>query len=183
MQRVRSVMLKADPRLDECIKWQSPTFACGGNLASFNPNTKSHVSLMFHRGATIPGRFPHLEGGGSTARYMKFHDLAQVEELESELSAIVVTWCDMMSAAKKKTAKKKTAKKKTAKKKTAKKKTAKNKTAKKKTAKKKTAKRRWWSLAAVRGRLSQKPSAHKVRRDCRRCREPTRTGQKLRPRA
>ncbi|HWN67218.1 MAG TPA: DUF1801 domain-containing protein, partial [Haliangium sp.] len=71
MLRVRDIVLAADERMDECIKWQSPTFTFAGNLASFNPRTKNHVSLMFHTGAAIPGDHPRLEGGGDTARYMR----------------------------------------------------------------------------------------------------------------
>lgn len=37
MQAVRAVMLGADVRLGETIKWKTPTFTCNGNLASFNP--------------------------------------------------------------------------------------------------------------------------------------------------
>lgn len=58
MQAVRRVMLAADPRLGETIKWQTPTFTCNGNLASFNPRSKKHVSLLVHNGARIPGRLP-----------------------------------------------------------------------------------------------------------------------------
>ena len=61
-------------------------------MASFNPRTKAHVSLMFHTGASIPGHHPRLEGGGETARYMKFADLAEVDEAADELSAVVAAW-------------------------------------------------------------------------------------------
>jgi hypothetical protein len=50
---------------------------------------------MFHTGATIPGDFPHLEGSGDTARYLKVADLAQARELEPELLSIIKAWCDM----------------------------------------------------------------------------------------
>ena len=55
MLRVRAIVLAADRRVGECIKWKAPTFTFEGNLASFNPRTKAHVSLMFHKGAQIPG--------------------------------------------------------------------------------------------------------------------------------
>jgi hypothetical protein len=71
MQRVRMIIL-SDDRMTETIKWKSPTFMYKGNMASFNPRTKAHVSLMFHTGAKIPGDHPRLIGGGETARYMKF---------------------------------------------------------------------------------------------------------------
>ncbi len=93
MQLVREVVL-SDDRMTETIKWKSPTFMYEGNMASFNPRTKSHVSLMFHTGASIPGDHPRLEGGGDTARYMKFSDLADVESGRDDLAAIVKSWCD-----------------------------------------------------------------------------------------
>jgi hypothetical protein len=91
---VRKVILAADSRIEECIKWKSPTFTYEGNLASFNPNSKKHTSLMFHTGAQIPGKFPNLQGGGGTARYMQFDTLGRVAEYEKELRAIVKAWCD-----------------------------------------------------------------------------------------
>lgn len=93
MLRVRDIIL-SDPRMTETIKWKSPTFVYEGNLASFNPRTKAHVSLMFHTGATIPGEHPRLEGGGETARYMKFHGIAEVEAARKDLESIVAAWCD-----------------------------------------------------------------------------------------
>lgn len=92
MLRVRTIILE-DPRMTETIKWKSPTFMFEGNMASFNPRTKAHVSLMFHTGAAIPGTHPRLEGGGETARYMKFTDLAEVEEAADDIRAIVAAWC------------------------------------------------------------------------------------------
>ena len=92
MLRVREIIL-ADDRMAETIKWKSPTFMHKGNMASFNPRTKAHVSLMFHTGASIPGDHSRLEGGGDTARYMKFADLADVEAAATDLQAVVDAWC------------------------------------------------------------------------------------------
>ncbi len=94
MLAVRGIVL-SDERISETIKWKSPTFMYKGNLASFNPRTKSHVSLMFHTGASIPGDHPRLQGSGDTARYMKFADLAEVEAARSDLEAVVASWCEM----------------------------------------------------------------------------------------
>jgi hypothetical protein len=91
---VREVLLGADTRLSECIKWQCPTFTYEGNLASVNPKAKQFASLLFHTGAHIPGKFPNLKGGGGTARYMQFATLAEVRERKTELVSIVRAWCD-----------------------------------------------------------------------------------------
>jgi hypothetical protein len=45
---------------------ESPTFVYEGNLASFNPCAKRGVSLLFHTGASIPGRHRRVVGGGDT---------------------------------------------------------------------------------------------------------------------
>jgi hypothetical protein len=95
MQAVRAAILAADPRVEESIKWKSPTFSFEGNIASINPRAKQFVSLMFHRGADIPGEFPSLQGGGEVARYMRFADLADVEAQKDELQAVIKAWCAM----------------------------------------------------------------------------------------
>jgi uncharacterized protein YdhG (YjbR/CyaY superfamily) len=59
VMRIRDIVLGADPRIEETIKWQAPTFTYKGNLASFYPKSKEHASLMFHVGAKIPGKLVH----------------------------------------------------------------------------------------------------------------------------
>jgi hypothetical protein len=95
MLEVRKTILAADKRMEECIKWKSPTFTFEGNLASFNPRAKKHVSLMFHTGAKIPGKHPQLEGGGDTARYMTFADGKEVKAKRKALQAVVKAWCKL----------------------------------------------------------------------------------------
>ena len=79
MQLARRLILEADPRVTESIKWKTPTFSFQGNIVSFNP-AKKLVSLLFHRGAEIPGQFPRLEGDGRLARVMRFADVDEVEQ-------------------------------------------------------------------------------------------------------
>jgi len=95
VERVRRIMLAADDRVGECIKWQAPTFVYQGNIASFFPKAKQHATLMFHHGATIPGDFPHLEGDGEQARSMSFDTVEEAEERRDELTAIVHAWIAM----------------------------------------------------------------------------------------
>ncbi|MFZ1680551.1 MAG: DUF1801 domain-containing protein [Rhizobiaceae bacterium] len=90
---MRDVILDADPRIGEAIKWQAPTFTYKGNIASFFPKAKKHASLMFHKGAEIPGDFPNLVGDGQEARSFKVNDLADLELRKDELAMIVRAWC------------------------------------------------------------------------------------------
>lgn len=92
MQAVREIAL-TDPRVEESIKWSTPTYSYRGNIFSFNP-AKKLVSLLFHRGAEIPGDHPALEGDGKLARTMRFADLTDVEARADELRAALAAWCD-----------------------------------------------------------------------------------------
>lgn len=93
MRRTRDIILGADARVTESIKWKTPTFSYKGNIASFNP-AKRAVSLLFHRGAEIPGEHPRLVGDGKLARTMRFADRDDLEAGRAELEAAVRAWCD-----------------------------------------------------------------------------------------
>jgi hypothetical protein len=99
MLAVRRVILEADPRITESIKWSTPTFEFRGNLASFQPKAKQFVSLLFHRGAEIPGDHPRLEGDSPLARVMRFTSEAEVEMYRGSLEAAVRAWCDWKEGA------------------------------------------------------------------------------------
>jgi hypothetical protein len=93
LRRAREIILGADDRVSESIKWKTPTFAYKGNIASFNPS-KAVVSIMFHRGAEIPGDHPRLEGDGKLVRTMRFGSLEELEAGRGDLEAAVRAWCD-----------------------------------------------------------------------------------------
>lgn len=97
MMAVREVILGADSRISESIKWSSPTFSFNGDLASIQPRSKKLVSLMFHRGSEIPGRHPSLEGDARLVRTMRFADEDDVRKRRGELEAVVRAWCDRKS--------------------------------------------------------------------------------------
>ena len=102
LRRVREVILAADKRMGKGSKYGTVTFHCGGDFASFVQHQKKTVSLMFNRGGIIPGKYPHMEGEGRQVHFMRFAGVAEVNARKSELSKIVVAWCDLMSATPKK---------------------------------------------------------------------------------
>jgi uncharacterized protein YdhG (YjbR/CyaY superfamily) len=97
VMRIREIVLAADPRIEESIKWQAPTFSYNGNLASFYPKSKEHASLMFHTGAKIPGTHRRLEGSGQTSRVMKIATVAEANKAKADIEKIVRAWCDWRS--------------------------------------------------------------------------------------
>jgi len=93
--RVVEVLSPADDRVEESVKWKTPTFSYEGNILSFTLGAKNFVSLMFHQGAKIPGHSPSLEGGGGTARYMRFGDKDELDAKRRDLEAAIVAWCEL----------------------------------------------------------------------------------------
>ena len=97
LRRVRDVIMWADERMTEYLKYGTVQFACNGDFANFVRHDQKTVELMFNRGARIPGAYRYLEGTGPSARHMRFADMVEVEAKTQELSNLVVAWCDMMS--------------------------------------------------------------------------------------
>jgi hypothetical protein len=95
MRRARDIILGADGRITESIKWKTPTFAYQGNIVSFNPS-KHVVSLMFHvsPGRRDPGR-PSPPGGRRPAG--PDHALQRPGPARggrADLEAVIRAWCD-----------------------------------------------------------------------------------------
>lgn len=92
IQCVREIILNAHPEMEECIKWQSPTFTYKGNMASYFMNAKKHVSLMFHKGALLNDTTGLLQGDGKEGRAAKFDSLADIEAKKEQLEQVVQAW-------------------------------------------------------------------------------------------
>ena len=98
IRKVRDIILKADPRMTDYFKYGSLNFGYKGDFTVFVQTDQKTVSLMFHRGARIPGKFLHLEGSHPSARFMRIGDDAEGVERAAELTRLVKAWCDLMDA-------------------------------------------------------------------------------------
>jgi hypothetical protein len=97
MQRVRKIILGADPRMAEKVQYGSITFFSVDDMASFVQVAKKPVTLMFNRGQLIEKGHPHLEGAGPNARFMRFTDVAEVNARAKELASSAKAWCVLMA--------------------------------------------------------------------------------------
>lgn len=94
IQRVRKIILTTDGRVEETIKWSSPTFLYKGNIASFYFNAKKMVSRMFHKGAA-EGPRGLLEGEGRETQVARFLDMKDIEKNKSALQGLIKEWIRM----------------------------------------------------------------------------------------
>ena len=93
MRKVREIILGADGRMTEFVKYGTLTFGYDGDFATFvQVSDKKQASLMFNRGARITGKFPHLGGSHPSARFMPFTDPAEAKAHAAELRKIVAAW-------------------------------------------------------------------------------------------
>ena len=99
IRQVREIILGADRRMTEFVKYGTLTFGYDGDFATFvQVSDKKQASLMFNRGGRIPGKFPHMEGSGPSARFMRFANPAEAQQRAAELGKIVVAWCSLTAA-------------------------------------------------------------------------------------
>lgn len=94
LRRIREIILSTDDRVEETIKWKSPTFMFKGNIASFM-KAKKLVTLMFHKGAEIHDPNRLLEGDGKEARVARFYDMNDVEAKKEALEKVIQEWIRM----------------------------------------------------------------------------------------
>jgi len=94
VQAVRQVILDTDTRVSEAIKWQAPTFMYRGNIASFYPKTTTHVSLMFHTGASLPDPAGVLEGDGDTSRVLRIQDHDDLIAKTDAIRGLITSWIE-----------------------------------------------------------------------------------------
>ena len=85
---VRDIILHVSGKIEEDIKWSTPTFMYKGNIASYFLNAKKFVSLMFHKGALINDKSRLLEGDGNEGRVARFTDPADITACLSFLIAL-----------------------------------------------------------------------------------------------
>jgi hypothetical protein len=99
IRKVREIILGADRRMTEYVKYGTLSFGYDGDFASLvQVSDKKQASLMFNRGARIPGKFPHLEGSHPSARFMRFADPAEAKARAAELKKIVAAWGSLTPA-------------------------------------------------------------------------------------
>lgn len=92
MQAVREIVLSADDRMTETVKWGGPTFMYKGNMATINPRAKRFVNLFFQTGSVIKDRHGVLEGDAAQVRTIKFADMDDTKAKKSALEAVVKGW-------------------------------------------------------------------------------------------
>ena len=70
LNAVRKIIIAADPKLNERIKWAAPSFYYLEDLVTFNHRNTNQVHLVFHPLAIVENRSALLQGDYKDRRMM-----------------------------------------------------------------------------------------------------------------
>ena len=96
LEAVRSIIVNANPKIEEDIKWGGPSFLYKEDLATFNPRIKNYVALIFHKGALIDVKSDFLEEASKGKVYAKFYSMDQVIANKELIEKMVNAWVELM---------------------------------------------------------------------------------------
>ena len=101
LEVLRSIILGADPRVHERVKWNGPSFYSKNvDMSAFNVRSTTFLLLVvvFHNGKMIDDRLGFLEGDYKDRRTAKFTTMADIEAKRPALERMVRTWLDLHEA-------------------------------------------------------------------------------------
>lgn len=105
IEEVRRIVLSADVRLTEHIKWNAPSFCVDGeDRITMNLRSKAGLLLVFHRGAKAKqDRFEFqddtglLEWAAADRATVKLSNMNDVHARQERLTRVVALWIEATS--------------------------------------------------------------------------------------
>jgi hypothetical protein len=105
IEAVRAIILGADARIHESIKWNAPSFSIIEHFATFNLRSKDAVQVVFHMGAKVQARAPDtaISDPSGLLRWVAkdrciavLTDMKQIESKKGAFRSIVKQWIRQM---------------------------------------------------------------------------------------
>jgi len=101
VEAVRSIMAKANKKIVERIKWNSPSFYYKDvDMAAFHLRAQDyvHVIFVFPPGTMVSNSDGLLEGDHKDRREAKFHGMKDVKAKKAALEKVVNEWVALVDA-------------------------------------------------------------------------------------
>jgi hypothetical protein len=109
IEALRQIILSADRKIGEEIKWNAPTFFYAGEMRPSNPKEykryivvfnlykKDCIRLVFPSGAKVKDKSGFLEGNYADGRRLAmFHDMNDVKSKKKALQGVIKTWLTLL---------------------------------------------------------------------------------------
>ncbi|WP_309671518.1 DUF1801 domain-containing protein [Gemmatimonas sp.] len=104
MHALRRIILQADPRIGESVKWNAPSFHTAEHFATFHLRAKTGFQLVLHLGAkgrpdatvraTVPDPHRLLQWKSADRATIALRDLADVDAKRDALTQILRHWIE-----------------------------------------------------------------------------------------
>lgn len=97
VERLRSIILNANPKLQERVKWNSPSFYFVKDLAAFNLRASGYVQIIFifYDGNMIEDS-SLLQGSWKDRREARFYSMDDIEAKQPALEQFVNNWIKLI---------------------------------------------------------------------------------------
>jgi hypothetical protein len=94
VQALREIIVQAHPKIAERIKWNSPSYYYGVDMAAFNLRAKGFVQLIFvfHKGQMIHDHQGLLQGVWKDRREARFSSMEDILAKKSTLEQVIRDW-------------------------------------------------------------------------------------------
>lgn len=101
IERLRAIVLRADPRVREEVKWNAPSFAIHEHFATLKLQPRDTLQVVLHTGArakpdagpvTVDDPTGLLRWASADRCVVTFDDLRDVERKEEALLAVLEQW-------------------------------------------------------------------------------------------
>ena len=89
MEAVRMIIKHANKNIGERVKWNSPSFYCKEDLATFHWRNQECIHIVFHHKAIVGVKSDLLEGDYKDRRMMYFHSMKEIKSNQRELERIM----------------------------------------------------------------------------------------------
>ena len=98
IEAVRAIILNANSKIAERVKWNSPSFFHVIDMAAFHLRQKDYVHLIvvFPKGAPIADSSGLLEGNHTDRREAKFYNMKDIEQKRPVLEKVVNDWMKLV---------------------------------------------------------------------------------------
>jgi hypothetical protein len=102
IEALREIILRAEPTLNEGIKWNGPNYSLNGeDRITMRLNPPKQIQVIFHRGAKvktqpenrlIDGNYPFLTWKENDRAIATFKELADIRQFSEAFQEIVTEW-------------------------------------------------------------------------------------------
>lgn len=97
IEAVRAIIMNANSKMKERIKWNAPSFFYKEDMTAFNPreHKKVHLIFLFPKGV-VAENTGLLEGNYQNRRMLFFKDMEEVNAKKVALEKVVNDWVELM---------------------------------------------------------------------------------------